>query len=199
MRKDKIKGFFSGIIVSTLVMGVSLTAFAAAGQSTITVGYDNIKVYIDQKLTTLKDPKGNTVEPFTYNDTTYVPLRAVSESLGRQVSWDGKTKSIYIGIQPSPQGSVTTPDAPAEKTEFKFTAGNYTAGTDFPAGKYNVIAVNGTGNVSSSNMFAGGLNEIMGGPGEDRTFYLYEYKNAEFPSGTTLRISGDVLIKIVKI
>lgn len=32
MRKDKIKGFFSGIIVSTLVMGVSLTAFAAAGQ-----------------------------------------------------------------------------------------------------------------------------------------------------------------------
>lgn len=37
---------------------------------------------------------------FIYQGTTYVPIRFVSESLGQKVTWDGKSKSIYIGDVP---------------------------------------------------------------------------------------------------
>ena len=30
------------------------------------------------------------------NDSTYIPLRAVSEALGSNVNWDGNTRSVYI-------------------------------------------------------------------------------------------------------
>ena len=33
---------------------------------------------------------------FIMNDSTYIPLRAVSEALGSNVNWDGNTRSVYI-------------------------------------------------------------------------------------------------------
>ena len=41
-------------------------------------------------------------------------------------------------------------------------SGYYTAGIDFPAGTYDIEAISGNGNVSSDNMYDGGLNAIMG-------------------------------------
>jgi hypothetical protein len=41
---------------------------------------------------------GNQVEAdnFIYEGTTYVPLRAISEMLGKKVSWDDATKTVSI-------------------------------------------------------------------------------------------------------
>ena len=39
---------------------------------------------------------------FDYNGTVYVPLRFVSESLGKQVTWDGTTYTININDQSTP-------------------------------------------------------------------------------------------------
>lgn len=72
--------------------------------------------------------------------------------------------------------------------------GNYEAGVDFEAGNYDVIAVSGAGNVSSSNMFSGGLNAMMGTT--DPEWYETEYKNIKLPKGTTLSVDG-VKIKLV--
>lgn len=33
---------------------------------------------------------------FIMNDTTYIPLRAVSEALGAQVEWNGDTRSVHV-------------------------------------------------------------------------------------------------------
>lgn len=107
MSKEKRKGFISGIIVMIVIFSLTATAFAAVNSKSITVGYNNIKVYINEKLTQLKDPNGHTVDPFVYDGTTYVPLRAVSEALGQQVRWDAATSSIYIDSQPA----KTTPSA----------------------------------------------------------------------------------------
>lgn len=111
MKRERIKGFISGVIATTVVLGITLSAWAATGQQSITVGYNNIKVYIDNVLTEMKDPNGKTVEPFIYDGTTYVPLRAVSEALNKEVVWDNNTKSIYIGAQPAPSSSITEEDA----------------------------------------------------------------------------------------
>jgi len=100
MSKEKIRGFLVGVIVMTLVFSMSISTYALIGSKSITASYNNIKIYIDQKLITPKDVKGNIVEPFIYNGTTYLPVRAVGEAFGKSVSWDGKTNSVYVGTQP---------------------------------------------------------------------------------------------------
>lgn len=37
--------------------------------------------------------------PIIYNDYTLVPLRAVSEAAGAEVSWDDETRSVYINTE----------------------------------------------------------------------------------------------------
>lgn len=77
--------------------------------------------------------------------------------------------------------------------EIELSSGNYVAGTDFTAGIYDIILVEGNGNVSSSNMFEGGLNAVMG---SDDDMYTQEFKNATLEEGTTLELSG-ITIKLV--
>jgi hypothetical protein len=76
----------------------------------------------------------------------------------------------------------------------ELASGNYVVGEDFPAGIYNIVATSGSGNVSSSNMFEGGLNEIMGSSADD--FSIKEFKNASLDEGVELTISG-VSIELV--
>lgn len=78
--------------------------------------------------------------------------------------------------------------------EVQLGSGNYVAGTDFPAGEYDVIAVDGSGNVSSSNMYDGGLNEIFSTATDG--FSISEFKNAQLKEGVELTISS-CTIKLV--
>lgn len=64
---------------------------------TIAIEYHDIKVTLDGKPVELKDATGKTIEPFTYNGTTYLPVRAVANLLGVNVKWDGDTNTIYLG------------------------------------------------------------------------------------------------------
>lgn len=79
---------------------VCLLAFSctAVGASTvaknITVYYRNIQIVVDG----IKENPD--AEPFIYNGTTYLPVRAVSEALGERVEWDGTNNTVYIGEQP---------------------------------------------------------------------------------------------------
>lgn len=75
-----------------------------------------------------------------------------------------------------------------DEKEIELKSGNYVSGEDFEPGYYTVICTGSSGNVSSSNMFDGGMNEIMG-KGNDG-FTVNEFKNANFPEGTELEISG---------
>lgn len=94
----------------------------------------------------------------------------------------------------APAASATIP------YETELSSGFYTAGIDFPAGKYDIEVVSGGGNVSSSNMFSGGLNLVMGVEEKDAALgtdlYEQSYKNAKFDKGVVLSVSGGVTIKI---
>ena len=67
------------------------------------------------------------------------------------------------------QNADETAEPVVEHFEVDLSAGNYVAGVDIPAGTYNLTATSGSGNVSSSNMYSGGLNEIMGSPADEYT------------------------------
>lgn len=81
-----------GLVLVGIIAGSSITAFAAGGRK-IEV-FDNVKKVIVNKI---NKPFTKGEEPFTYNGRTYVPLRYISEALGENVDWDGKTGTVYIG------------------------------------------------------------------------------------------------------
>lgn len=83
--------------------------FAKQAQETISVAYENIKLLIDGKEITPKDAGGQTVEPFIYDGTTYLPVRAIGEALGKTVGWDADTHTVSIQGTPQPTKPPAVP------------------------------------------------------------------------------------------
>ena len=96
---DKIKGMLVGMLIGATVVGG--TVLATTGTKTIEVAYNNIKICMDGEMIDPKDANGQTVEPFIYNGTTYLPVRAVGTVIGKDVSWDGVEKVVYLGAKPN--------------------------------------------------------------------------------------------------
>ncbi|MBQ0139853.1 MAG: hypothetical protein KBT36_11180 [Kurthia sp.] len=100
MKKQTVKGFFTGIAFTLcLVAGVG-TVGAASKLVDIKVSKGGISIYVDEKLVKPTDAKGNVVEPMIYQGTTYLPVRAISNALGKDITWDGKSQSVYVGKAP---------------------------------------------------------------------------------------------------
>ena len=95
-----MKQRIQGIIIGLMLALTGITAYAAIGTQNIAVTYRDIKLYIDGALITPKDVNGNTVEPFIYNGTTYLPVRAVGTAFGKDVDFDEATYSVYVGARP---------------------------------------------------------------------------------------------------
>ena len=105
MKKTRtVRTFLAGVLVTLLVVAMIPPALAAAGK-TITV-YPGISIYIDDQKLDAKDANGKPVEVFTYNGTTYLPVRAIAEALGKNVTWDGKTQSVYLGKHGTTQPTI---------------------------------------------------------------------------------------------
>ena len=96
---DKLKGMLVGMLIGATVVGG--TVLATTGTKTIEVAYNNIKICMDGEMIDPKDANGQTVEPFIYNGTTYLPVRAVGTVIGKDVSWDGVEKVVYLGAKPN--------------------------------------------------------------------------------------------------
>lgn len=91
------KRLLSLILVVVMAIGLCLPA-AAVSVETTAVTYRAIKIVINEKEITPCDEAGNTVEPFIMNSngTTYLPLRAIAQALGLDVSWDGPTSTVTL-------------------------------------------------------------------------------------------------------
>ena len=100
MKKIQKIGYMAIGAVLALAISVTLPALAASVTKQITAYYNDIKIYVDGSLITPKDVNGNIVDPFIADGTTYLPVRAVGEALGKTVEWDGGTQSVYIGPKP---------------------------------------------------------------------------------------------------
>ncbi|MBP1961872.1 peptidylprolyl isomerase [Paenibacillus aceris] len=90
--KDKVKGLIVGLTIGSLISGTA--AFAASSQ--IEVAFRSLKYMFDGVEKVPADGKG-----FVYEGSTYVPLRFVSEALGKKVEWDEANETIWIGNNPN--------------------------------------------------------------------------------------------------
>jgi len=71
--------------------------FAAEELVNIAVNYDTVKkIVINHEEKTLPDGE----KPFEYNGRTYVPLRFITEALGKHVSWNNSNGTVNINDVP---------------------------------------------------------------------------------------------------
>lgn len=85
----------------------SATPEAQNGEKTeaIEVIYKNIKVYKDNVLCEIKDNNGNVIEPFIYEGVAYLPINTTAMLADMNVTWDGKTQSVYLWDKMVPEGT----------------------------------------------------------------------------------------------
>lgn len=116
--REKTKGFIAGVIAASAISGIVLGVAAEDIYKTVQIAYDNIKICIDGAIIEPKDANGNTVEPFTLDGTTYLPVRAVAGTFNKEVDWDDATSTVYIGKKPesgtaAADGTRSNPYGPA--------------------------------------------------------------------------------------
>lgn len=98
MRKRAI----SLILGLTMLFGFTLGVGAAPVWEKITAHLNwSVKFNVDGKSWVPKDDKGNKLAAITYNNTTYLPVRAVSEAVGTAVNWDAKSQTVQLGERTS--------------------------------------------------------------------------------------------------
>ncbi len=95
LNEKTLKGYLLGVLSTTVLA----TGFAYAANTTTLydVIANGIKIVIDGQKINPTDANGNTVEPIIYNGTTYLPVRAVANALGKAVYWDGPNYTVYLG------------------------------------------------------------------------------------------------------
>lgn len=86
--KGKISSFLAGALCAVLFAGVSVTALATDGSLTLAV--HPIQILVNGEVFEPKDANGNDVMLFTYNGTTYAPLRALAEAYDLEVGYDAE-------------------------------------------------------------------------------------------------------------
>ena len=97
MKNFSFKSFISGVLLSTVVL-VPALSFGANSQ-TIDVIFGKIKLIVN----------GNNINENTllYNGTTYLPIRAIANAIGADVSYDNKKyqATLTTTTQSDPQAT----------------------------------------------------------------------------------------------
>lgn len=103
--KKRLLSFAAGALTALLISATTVTALAASGAIRIEVS--PISVLVDGEVFQPKDAMGNDVMVFTYNGTTYAPLRALAEAYGLEVGYDGERNIATVSSRPTqPQPSI---------------------------------------------------------------------------------------------
>ncbi len=84
------------VLALVLLFSLAVTVSAVASSVQATLYYRDIKIKLNGALITPKDATGNVVDPFIINGTTYLPVRAVSEALGLEVTWNETTSTVGL-------------------------------------------------------------------------------------------------------
>lgn len=92
--KKRLQGVIAGVLIGvSAISGV----YAVNTTTLYDVISSGVKIVVDGHRLNPTDVNGNKVEPMIYNGTTYLPVRAVANALGKAVYWDGPNYTVYLG------------------------------------------------------------------------------------------------------
>lgn len=203
INKDKKQKIILGVLLAISAIGNTCTISSNNSLSTElqkkVKEIENQSILIDEtneknkSLSESIDKKNNEIKELEKKVSDAEPWFKMSEEQQKQLDEENK-RLEQERIAKEEEERLAKEKAELEARTVTLTNGNYIAGVDFDSGTYDIIAISGNGNVSSSNMFSGGLNAIMGVRNDG--FYEKEYKNIRLPYGTELNIDG-VKVKLV--
>ena len=160
---------------------------------TITVQYSGIKLVVDGVEVTPQDANGTTVEPFIYNGTTYLPVCAVGEAIGKQVTWDGGSQTVYLGEAPGSRTWLMDVCPPYEKSyyfgtdsTFKMAGTTYTHGFLLGYSAYGLFNLNGQYSTLSCD-----IGHLDGKAGDDKQVEIY----LDGDLAQVIEVPADALVK----
>ena len=131
--KPRFTQFLFPAALAISVFALAAPALASSTEKTITATFKNIRVFVDGTIANLKDAAGATVEPFIYNGSVYLPARAVSDALGKTVTWDDTTNSVFINSPPLP--TYAPPEqTPTPEPSFRMDGNDIIRRIDFKVG-----------------------------------------------------------------
>lgn len=107
MKKSNIRGFVFGVIFTLLVTTLVSPALAKSTKVQKSIEYKNIGVTLDGQKIDLKDAAGNSTEPFMMDGSNYLPVRALAEVLGLNVSWDSNSSTVVLKSSSPSSGSTS--------------------------------------------------------------------------------------------
>lgn len=84
MKKNKL--FIKSLLVALLLASISATSYGAG-----------LEIKLDDRLLEL----GPGQEAFVEDGVSYLPVRSLTEALGKSLGWDGENRIVYIGRQPA--------------------------------------------------------------------------------------------------
>ena len=109
----QFKGFLVGFIIAAILF-TSVPTFAQGAAEVLEVVVNKFNVMVDGNIVgTVGDnyTLDNGVEvplSMVYRGTTYMPLRKVSEILGKGVGWDSNTQTVSINSSSSSENESSS-------------------------------------------------------------------------------------------
>lgn len=202
------------VTTSLLVAMMYSNVLAAETTKNVQIQYNNIKLVVDGVPITPKDTNGSNIEPFIYNGTTYLPIRAVGEAIGKQVTWDGVTKTVYLGETPNKGQYLVDVCPPYEKSQrtyiHTYSSPFYMGGTQYISGITMNIMEKGSwflcnlnseyqelkfylGHVDKSGMSDVKLSIFC----DEVLYFTYDISAADLPQLVTIPVNDVNQLKVV--
>lgn len=111
-KKGKLTAILTGTIVAASTMAFSFSSLAATTvKAQLSPDFD---IVIDGTERTFYTATGEEAHPIVYNGTTYLPLRAIGEIMGKNVNWDESTLTVTLSGSRTADNVKGTPDKYAD-------------------------------------------------------------------------------------
>ena len=103
--KMRLQGLMLGVVLTVLVSSFIAPALAAVGNTlfnTVNITVDGTQIASIGQNYTLQNGS-QTPNSIVYNNTTYLPIRRISEIIGKPITWDQNTSTVVVGTSaPAP-------------------------------------------------------------------------------------------------
>ena len=128
--KGKMKKFTAIILATLLVLGSTASAWAQTVENVTAQLRPDFTIIIDGSQRSFYTSAGSQVYPILYNGTTYLPLRATGELIGKNVNWDENSKTINLYGSRSDRTSGAKGSLTAAKNVSATLRGDFTVAID---------------------------------------------------------------------